>query len=67
MASFEDGGGGAKAGASSVTAVFIGSFNINSQDLSSEAARAWLKDAEGADIIALGLQVKYQCQAFLVS
>lgn len=59
MASFGDRGGGVKGSADSVTGVFIGSFNINSQDLSSEAARAWLKEAEGADIVALGLQVTY--------
>lgn len=38
--------------------VFIGSFNINSQDLTIEDARAWLKEATDADIVALGLQVK---------
>lgn len=38
--------------------VFIGSFNINSGDLSVDAAKAWLKGAEGADIVALGLQVR---------
>lgn len=38
--------------------VFIGSFNINSGDLSVDAARAWLQGAEGADIVALGLQVQ---------
>lgn len=37
--------------------VFIGSFNINSGDLSVDAASAWLKGAERADIVALGLQV----------
>ncbi|CAM9851422.1 unnamed protein product [Pylaiella littoralis] len=36
--------------------VFIGSFNINSGDLSVDAASAWLKGAESADIVALGLQ-----------
>lgn len=63
MASFGDGGGGFKGGGSGASGVFVGSFNINSQDLSSEAARAWLKEAEDADIVALGLQV----QCFVLS
>lgn len=58
MTSFADEGGGLTGGATGGARVFIGSFNINSQDLSSDAARAWLKEAEGADIVALGLQVK---------
>lgn len=37
--------------------LFVGSFNINSEDLTGEAARAWLKQAKDADIVALGLQV----------
>lgn len=53
MASFSSGVGDGGAGG-----VFIGSFNINSEDLTVDAARAWLKQAEGADIVALGLQVK---------
>lgn len=51
MTSFSSGVGGGAGG------VFIGSFNINSEDLTVDAARAWLKQAEGADIVALGLQV----------
>ncbi|CAM9222615.1 unnamed protein product [Ectocarpus sp. 4 AP-2014] len=50
MDSFSSGVGGGAGG------VFIGSFNINSEDLTVDAARAWLKQAEGADIVALGLQ-----------
>lgn len=60
MASFSrvgGGGGGVTGGSSGGGGVFIGSFNINSQDLSNEAAKAWLKEAEDADIVALGLQV----------
>lgn len=59
MVSLADEGGGVTDGANGGACVFIGSFNINSQDLSSDAARAWLKGAEGADIVALGLQVKH--------
>lgn len=58
MTSFADEGGGATDGAVGGTRVFVGSFNINSQDLTVDAARAWLEEAEGADIVALGLQVK---------
>lgn len=61
MVSLADEGGGATDGAGGGTRVFIGSFNINSQDLGSGAARAWLKEAEGADIVALGLQVQSCC------
>eukprot|EP00752_Nemacystus_decipiens_P018264 g16387.t1 len=56
MVSLADEGGGVSDTPNGGTRVFIGSFNINSQDLSSDAARAWLKEAEGADIVALGLQ-----------
>lgn len=38
--------------------LFVGSFNINSEDLTEQAARAWLKQAADADIVALGLQVQ---------
>ena len=58
MSSFSSGVGGMTSGANGGR-VFIGSFNINSQDLTNEAAIAWLKEAEGADIVALGLQVSY--------
>eukprot|EP00903_Cladosiphon_okamuranus_P019298 g17739.t1 len=62
MTSFADEGGGAADGAAGGNGaaggirVFVGSFNINSQDLTIEAARAWLSEAQGADIVALGLQ-----------
>lgn len=44
-----DGDGGAS--------LFVGSFNINAEDLTITVARAWLKQAANADIVALGLQV----------
>ncbi|CAM9699290.1 unnamed protein product [Scytosiphon promiscuus] len=62
MSSFssEDGAGDAHGARSAPGAngcsVFVGSFNINSQDLTIDDARAWLKEAKHADIIALGLQ-----------
>lgn len=43
-----DAGGGGR--------LFVGSFNLNSQDLTVKAAKAWLKEAGDADIVALGLQ-----------
>ena len=64
MVSSADERGGVTDGPSGV---FIGSFNINSQDLSSDAARAWLEKAEGADIVALGLQVAHVNGLFLVN
>lgn len=45
-----EGGGGAS--------LFVGSFNINAEDLTIPVARAWLKHAADADIVALGLQVR---------
>lgn len=60
------GGGGDVAGGGAADAgwgrgggggLFIGSFNLNSEDLTAEAAAAWLKQAGDADIVALGLQV----------
>lgn len=41
----------------SSNSLFVGSFNINSSDLSKEDARAWLAKAGDADIVALGFQV----------
>ena len=67
MASFSSGfssGGsrqcaGADAGGGGEGArLFVGSFNLNSEDLTVKAAKAWLKQAGDADIVALGLQVK---------
>lgn len=54
MASFSCGADG---GIGSETSLFIGSFNVNSEDLTLADARAWLKRAGDADIVALGLQV----------
>lgn len=39
------------------SSLFVGSFNINSQDLTQEDAKRWLQHAADADIVALGLQV----------
>lgn len=38
--------------------LFVGSFNINSQDLTQEDAKAWLAKAADADVVALGMQVQ---------
>ncbi|CAM9167655.1 unnamed protein product, partial [Sphacelaria rigidula] len=38
------------------SSLFVGSFNINSQDLTQEDAKRWLQHAADADIVALGLQ-----------
>ena len=55
-----DAGGGGGGGGGRL---FVGSFNLNSQDLTFAAAKAWLKQAGDADIVALGLQVRreYPC------
>lgn len=58
MTSFSSEGGAHDARGENRCPVFIGSFNINSQDLTIDDARAWLKEAKDADIIALGLQVQ---------
>lgn len=39
--------------------LFVGSFNINSEDLSQEDAKAWLAKAADAEVVALGLQVHF--------
>lgn len=46
--------------------LFVGSFNINSEDLTGEAARTWLKQAADADIVALGLQVRSRPHRFVL-
>lgn len=58
MSTFADESDGKHGGGSGGASLFVGSFNINAEDLTITVARAWLKQAANADIVALGLQVR---------